>query len=309
VRQTVSHAKWDKARSHIDELLAMLAGSPDGSLGYKRLEEESRGFVGHIFMTYLVITPYLRGLHLTLASYHPGRNDLFWKLAPSKWSTYLPAAVEDGKFSAKVMGSIARDATEPIEFLEPWDRENCRPLYPKERRLLPSPPKRIKAAPMLINDVRTLNVLFDSEMPSQVLLWSSQVYSIFYGFSDVSGSGFGSTILCKGGMQYRTGTWGSDSEGVSSDFMELKNVVDTLRDEATEGNLKDSLIIPCTDNSTVEASLVKENSSSKELFNLTLEGRLLKLREVAKIMVSHVSGERMKAKEGTDGVSRGQLNK
>jgi hypothetical protein len=162
---------------------------------------------------------------------------------------------------------------------------------------------------MLINDVRTLNVLFDSEMPSQVLLWSSQVYSIFYGFSDVSGSGFGSTILCKGGMQYRTGTWGSDSEGVSSDFMELKNVVDTLRDEATEGNLKDSLIIPCTDNSTVEASLVKENSSSKELFNLTLEGRLLKLREVAKIMVSHVSGERMKAKEGTDGVSRGQLNK
>jgi hypothetical protein len=119
VRQTVSHAKWDKARSHIDELLAMLAGSPDGSLGYKRLEEESRGFVGHIFMTYLVITPYLRGLHLTLASYHPGRNDLFWKLAPSKWSTYLPAAVEDGKFSAKVMGSIARDATEPIEFLEP----------------------------------------------------------------------------------------------------------------------------------------------------------------------------------------------
>jgi hypothetical protein len=154
---------------------------------------------------------------------------------------------------------------------------------------------------MLINDVRTLNVLFDSEMPSQVLLWSSQVYSIFYGFSDVSGSGFGSTILCKGGMQYRTGTWGSDSEGVSSDFMELKNVVDTLRDEATEGNLKDSLIIPCTDNSTVEAS--------KELFNLTLEGRLLKLREVAKIMVSHVSGERMKAKEGTDGVSRGQLNK
>jgi hypothetical protein len=304
VRQTVSQAKWDKAMSHISELLSMLAKSPDGLLDYKRLEE-IRGFLGHIAMTYLIITPYLKGLHLTLASFHPGRNEFGWKLVPSEWSAYLRASVEDGKLSPEEAGSMERDAAEPIE-LDPLDGEDFRPLDPKERKPLPPPPKRIKAAPRLVNDVRALNALFDGEMPTQVLLRSSRVYSIFYGFADASGSGFGSTILCEGGIKYRIGTWGSDSEDDSSNFREFENVVDTLRDEAIAGNLKDSLIILCTDNSTVESSLVKGNSSSEKLFNLTLEVRLLEMREGAKIVVSHVSGERMKA-QGTDGVSRGQL--
>jgi hypothetical protein len=38
----------------------MLAGSLDGLLDYKRLEG-IRGFLGHIAMTYLVITPYVKG--------------------------------------------------------------------------------------------------------------------------------------------------------------------------------------------------------------------------------------------------------
>jgi hypothetical protein len=136
----------------------------------------------------------------------------------------------------------------------------------------------------------------------------SRVYTIFYGFADASGTGFGSTILCEGGIKYRIGTSGSGSEEDSSNFREFENVVDTLRDEAIAGNLKDLLIILCTDNSTVEASLVKGNSSSKKLFNFTLKVRLLERREGTKIVVSHVSGERMKA-QGTDGLSRGQFKK
>jgi hypothetical protein len=38
VRQTVSQAKWDKARPHISELLSTLAESLDGLLDYKRLD-------------------------------------------------------------------------------------------------------------------------------------------------------------------------------------------------------------------------------------------------------------------------------
>jgi hypothetical protein len=98
VRQTVSQAKWDKARLHISELLSRLAKSLGGLLNYNRLEE-IRGFLGHIAMTYLVITPYLKGLHLTLALFHPGRKEFGWKLTPSEWSPYLQASVEDGKLS------------------------------------------------------------------------------------------------------------------------------------------------------------------------------------------------------------------
>jgi hypothetical protein len=51
-----------KAKSQIAELLGMLKPSPDGLLNYKRLEQ-IRGFLGHILMTYFVVTPYLKGLH------------------------------------------------------------------------------------------------------------------------------------------------------------------------------------------------------------------------------------------------------
>jgi hypothetical protein len=70
---------------------------------------------------------------------------------------------------------------------------------------------------------------------------------------------------------------GSDSEDNSSNFREFENVVDTLREEAKAGNLKDALIILCTDSSTVESALVKGNSSSKKLFILTLEVRQLEM--------------------------------
>jgi hypothetical protein len=98
-----------------------------------------------------------------------------------------------------------------------------------------------------------------------------------------------------------------DSDEDLSKFREFKNVVDTLREEAKAGGLKDALIILCTDNSTVKLALAKGNSSSQKLFDLTVKVRRLEMREGASILVSHVLGERMKA-QGTDGVFRGQLN-
>jgi hypothetical protein len=52
--------------------------------------------------------------------------------------------------------------------------------------------------------------------------------------------------------------------------------------------------------------LYKGNSSSPKLFKLMVRMRKLETMYNAKIVVSHVSGKRM-IKEGTDGVSRGQL--
>jgi hypothetical protein len=56
----------------------------------------------------------------------------------------------------------------------------------------------------------------------------------------------------------------------------------------------------------VELALLKGNLSSPKLFKLALTVRRLEMQEGAKIIISHVSGERMK-EQGTDGVSRGQL--
>jgi hypothetical protein len=132
------------------------------------------------------------------------------------------------------------------------------------------------------------------------------VYTILYGFANASDSGFGSTVLGDDGIRYRIGTWDSDTQESSSNYREFENVVESLREEARLGNLKNALVFMCTDNTTVEAALVKGNSSSSKLFELALTMRQLEMQHGAKIHVCHVSGERMKA-QGTDGISRGQL--
>jgi hypothetical protein len=132
------------------------------------------------------------------------------------------------------------------------------------------------------------------------------IITILYGFADASGRGFGSTVLGEDGTRYRIGVWDPDTEDESSNFREFENVVETLEEEAKGGHLKGAVIHLCTDNSTVEAALYKGNSSSRKLFELVLRLRTLEMQESVRILVSHVSGERMKA-EGTDGTSRGQL--
>jgi hypothetical protein len=303
VLQSVAQSKWDRAKAQLEELLVMMASSPDGLVSYKRLEE-IRGFLGHISMTYSMVTPYLKGLHLTLASHHPGRDKFGWKMASREWAAYLHEAVESGKLTRDEAGVMTKAALEPVD-LEEEEGSDSPQATPREREPLPTPPKRILPVARLKPDILALTTLFDMENPGQVLLRASRVYTILYGFADASGSGFGSTVMLDGGIRYRIGTWGND-EDETSNYREFENVVDALREEADAGNLKNALIFFCTDNSTVESALVKGNSSSEKLFELTLEVRQIEMREGAKVLVSHVSGERMKA-QGTDGVSRGQL--
>jgi hypothetical protein len=113
-------------------------------------------------------------------------------------------------------------------------------------------------------------------------------------------------MLGNSGIRYRIGTWDADMQDSSSNFREFENVVEALKKEAHEGHLRNALIFLCTDNSMVEAALVEGNSTSPKLFKLVLAVHLLEMQEGAKIIMSHVLGEQMKA-QGTNGVSRGQL--
>jgi hypothetical protein len=226
-----------------------------------------------------------------------GRDDSGWKLTPREWDAYLYESVSSGKLVQDEADAM-REAVKERGLPEPMNSS-----LPKA---LPTPPHFIAPVERMEDDVRALTALFDQDKPTQKLVRSSRVYTILYGFADASGSGFGSTVLGDDGIRYRIGTWGSDTQDESSNFREFENVVETLEEEAKQGHLKKALIFLCTDNSTVESALVKGNSSSRKLFELVLRVRVLEMREGAHIVVSHVSGERMKA-QGTDGVSRGQL--
>jgi hypothetical protein len=82
-------------------------------------------------------------------------------------------------------------------------------------------------------------------------------------------------------IRYRIGTWGPN-EDESSNYGEFENLVDELREEAEAGNLLDALIFFCTDNSTVESAIVKGNSSSEKLLELTLEVRVNEMQNRAR---------------------------
>jgi hypothetical protein len=283
ITQTVSQEKWDKGKDQIKELTDAFEDCPDAEFDYKRLEQ-IRGFLCHLSMTFEVITPFLKGFHLSLCSHLSSRDDDGWKLPDGAFVAFINEKLE--------LGLITED--EARAALNPPDYDDI-PL-----------PKRIEPVPRFRDDVFALSELLSSEKPPLVTVRSNVVYEIFYGFGDASGKGFGSTMLSKRGIKYRIGLWGSDDESESSNWKEFENQVESLEHEALEGNLTNALVYFFTDNSTVEACLYKGNSSSEKLFQLMVRMRKLEMKHNAKIVVSHVSGKRM-IKEGADAVSRGQL--
>jgi hypothetical protein len=225
VLQSVLQDKWEKARSQIGEISAGFALIDEGivnNFNYKRLEQ-IRGFLCHISMTYPLVTPYLKGLNLTLAAYHPGIDESGWKMLNQEWSAYLHEAVESGK----LMG-------DKVQALEAFgDDSNLQESSPSRPPInVPVPPKRICPVPRLKGDTCALATLFSKMTPAQTLVRASRVYTILYVFADASGSGFGSTVLGNDRIRYHIGTWDLDTQDSSSTFREFENVVEALKAEA-----------------------------------------------------------------------------
>ena len=60
----VAQDKWDKAKSQVEEVIAMINTDPN-RLDRKRLEQV-RGFLQYVTQTYSGMTPYIIGYHLTI---------------------------------------------------------------------------------------------------------------------------------------------------------------------------------------------------------------------------------------------------
>ena len=97
-----------------------------------------------------------------------------------------------------------------------------------------------------------------------------------------------------------------EEEEESSNYKELKNLVDTVEGEATGGRLRDCEFFLFTDNSTAESCFYQGNSKSWNLHALVLKLRTLEMTYGMTIHVVHISGKRMIA-QGMDGCSRGSL--
>ena len=283
ITKTVTKEKWEKGRKVIQDIVDEIGGDPSKQVSYKQLER-GRGFLCHLAMVYEVISPYLKGFHLTLARHLPQRDEGGWKLTDLDWIGHIETKVEQGQYSRAEADILIREAS-----------GTCKDA-----------PTKVTPVPRFHQCLKVLSTFFEVELPPVINVRSTTCTVVIYGFVDASGSGFGSTLLIRGNVKYRIGTWSSQEETNSSNWREFENLVCEVEKAGTQGWLTNSVLLMATDNQVVESCLYKGNSTSPKLFDLVVRLKLVELKYGVKLMVTHVSGKRMQA-QGTDGVSRGCL--
>ena len=282
VQRTVTKDKWNKGRNYILELNELIYDQKLKKLSFNYLERV-RGFLCHLAMTFDVIFPFLKGFHLTLCSYLPKRSGEGWKIKDLEWIAFLEQEKCEGRMSEEEVDLMLKFKYDP-----------------KNR------PKEISLVPRFYSCLTALTLFFESETPPIITDRSTEINLLVYGFVDASKSGFGASLDYENNIRYRIGVWGPDEENSSSNFREFANLVETLEVEVNAGRLKNAYVIMATDNSTVESSLHKGNSSSEKLFGLIIRFKALELKSGSRFLITHVSGNRMQI-QGTDGISRGSL--
>jgi hypothetical protein len=179
------------------------------------------------------------------------------------------------------------------------------PLSPVD----PSPPPLIQPVPRLKEDVRVLQLFFNSPTPVQIIVRPVCGASLVaYGGGDASGEGFGGQMQPLG-MQplLRRGFWCPVDSNESSNWRELRNLIDTIKEEVKQGRLVGREVWLATDNSTAASAYYRGTSTSKTLHEMIVELRMLSLKGNFMLHLFHVAGTRM-IQSGVDALSRGELH-
>ena len=279
-----SQEKWEKGKAIVEKWHKAVVKEGSSRLNRKELER-GVGFLVHLSRSFPCIMPYLKGIYLTMESWRVGRDEDGWKLSTKGWIEALAGEFEDG--------------------MKDMSLNEGKAFY-KERKQGPVK-EEVKVVPRLKGDLIALQDLFSSVTPPRRLVRGKAISEFIYGFGDASGAGFGASWEDRGKVQYRFGTWGKDMDNSSSNFRELKNLVDTLEEMNEKGKLRGIEVFLFTDNTTAENAFFKGTSSNEKLFNLVLDIRRLEMNGGCKVHFCHVAGTRM-IDQGSDGLSRGNLS-
>jgi hypothetical protein len=282
--------KWDKTKPHIQWMQSNL-NNHKGMNG--KIMRSIRGFLVYVARTYPSMVPYLKGIHATIDSWRPGRNADGWKYPGPRDQWHE----EDGLIE--------------VEQKFGMDSENN------------SEPEFVFPVPRLANDVQSQSKLVEPSKPPLRTVRMKSTARVVYGFGDASKQGFGSTIVTPDGkIHWTSGHWTLDQEQQSaehvdgarpivyersSNYRELRNLVEELEKAYKKGLLDDREIFMFTDNSTAESAYFKGTSSSELLFGLVLHLRKIEMSGKCILHMVHVAGTRMIC-QGTDGLSRGDRN-
>lgn len=271
VSKGVSPERWSKVFRHLETIESWLGTDPT-RIPYKDLES-IRGYLVYICVTYRAANPYLRGIHLTLDSWRPDRDEEGWR------RTSVPESLLLEKGGLDFQG------------------ESDHPAF-------------VGAVPRLADDIRALKVLFSGNTPIMAPVRPSQTSMVLYMFGDASGDGFGLSLWRHGTshIDLEYGKWDEVEEHQSSNHREMYNFVRKLESMIENQEIpRGTELFVFTDNQVTEAAFYRGTSPSRSLFDLVLRLRKLELTGALFLRIVWVAGTRMIA-QGTDGFSRGDLD-
>ena len=288
VEKTVSQEKWDKAKSYLKELKRQ-AGTEEqpGMVNHKFLQR-ARGFFNHLGITIEFLPPALKGFHNAIDGWRDGRDEEGFRDEALHYRDVLEAHFFSGRISEEVYESLM----------------NENPTSQK-------PPEEVLAIPELFRSIEFLEAILDMDTPVRYPVRFTKTVAVLYGFVDASGRGFAGMFEEAGqeNVEVDIGVWSTKIENESTgNWKEFENLVSRIEIRAEKGELSRAMLIMGTDSAVVEGAVDKGNSSSKELFRLVCRLRKCQMRYGFALFITHVAGTRMIA-QGTDGLSRGVLNK
>ena len=260
----VSEEKWKKTKDWLKWVLTH-EGDEQG-LAHKELEK-CRGFLIYVSRTYLAMKPYLRGLHKTIDSWRPCRDEDGWKILYE-----IVMAKEKGEW-------IDLNNQEPDEYVKPVQR--------------------------LRSNFLALEKLTSFAAPPKVIRRKKSVGNAYYGFGDASGMGFGFALEINGVTYAEFGQWSSGVEDMHSNYKELRNLVQAVSLAHEKGALDDCKLYIFTDNLVAKMAYYNGGSNvNKELDELVFKLWILQMQGNFALFIYHVAGTRM-IESGVDGLSRG----
>jgi hypothetical protein len=126
------------------------------------------------------------------------------------------------------------------------------------------PPKLVRAVPRLRDDLKVLIQLTEAEAPPLRRVRSSRKAQIVYCYGDASGSRFGWCIDLGDGVRYELGEWCDQIQEASSNYRELRNLVNAMLRASQEGRLDGCEVFLYTDNQTVEGAYFRGTAKHSE---------------------------------------------
>ena len=153
-----------------------------------KLRERIRGFFNHLYMTFDMMLPFLKGFHNTIESWRANRDEDGWK----REDKTLEQILDYHLFEEKV-------TDEEHDLLTRQD-----PNIQK-----PNPPKLVTPVPRLFDDVQMLLELMKENTPARVPARYNTIAEVICGFADASGRGLGSMTQAQNSnsLNVRIGVW------------------------------------------------------------------------------------------------------